>query len=133
MKYKYNYVEKYPPDKRPRRAALCPPLPYNHAPTLAQALHPHPPHTPHTQTIIEIDSRFNFSRFSYSRLISFPAKSNVIVLFSGCDSGFGLEVAKHLTRLGFKVFAGCLRKKQGGPGVKELVCSTNNNYEKSLR
>ncbi len=45
----------------------------------------------------------------------------MIVLFSGCDSGFGFEVAKHLTKLGFKVFAGCLRKKQGGPGVKELV------------
>ena len=45
----------------------------------------------------------------------------MIGLLSGCDSGFGLELAKHLARLGFKVYAGCLRKKQGGPGVKELV------------
>jgi NAD(P)-dependent dehydrogenase (short-subunit alcohol dehydrogenase family) len=45
----------------------------------------------------------------------------VFVTLLGCDSGFGFEVAKHLTRLGFKVFAGCLRKNQRGQGAKDLV------------
>ncbi|XP_076974047.1 D-beta-hydroxybutyrate dehydrogenase, mitochondrial [Tamandua tetradactyla] len=42
------------------------------------------------------------------------------VLVTGCDSGFGLSLAKHLHSKGFLVFAGCLMKDKGGPGVKEL-------------
>uniref|UniRef100_A0A4W6DJK1 3-hydroxybutyrate dehydrogenase, type 1 n=1 Tax=Lates calcarifer TaxID=8187 RepID=A0A4W6DJK1_LATCA len=37
------------------------------------------------------------------------------VFITGCDSGFGNALAKHLHRLGFTVFAGCLLK-----GAKEL-------------
>lgn len=32
------------------------------------------------------------------------------VLITGCDSGFGHALAKHLHKLGFTVFAGCLLK-----------------------
>jgi len=32
------------------------------------------------------------------------------VLVTGCDSGFGLALAKHFHKLGFTVFAGCLFK-----------------------
>ncbi|KAM9037948.1 D-beta-hydroxybutyrate dehydrogenase, mitochondrial-like isoform 2-T5 [Sarcophilus harrisii] len=35
---------------------------------------------------------------------------NKAVLVTGCDSGFGLSIAKHLHALGFTVFAGCLLK-----------------------
>uniref|UniRef100_A0A8I3QYM5 D-beta-hydroxybutyrate dehydrogenase, mitochondrial n=1 Tax=Canis lupus familiaris TaxID=9615 RepID=A0A8I3QYM5_CANLF len=42
------------------------------------------------------------------------------VLVTGCDSGFGFSLAKHLHSKGFLVFAGCLMKDQGGDGVKEL-------------
>ncbi|XP_072307005.1 D-beta-hydroxybutyrate dehydrogenase, mitochondrial [Eucyclogobius newberryi] len=42
------------------------------------------------------------------------------VLVTGCDSGFGLGLAKHLHKLGFTVFAGCLLKDKGGEGAQEL-------------
>ncbi|XP_034415593.1 D-beta-hydroxybutyrate dehydrogenase, mitochondrial [Cyclopterus lumpus] len=42
------------------------------------------------------------------------------VLVTGCDSGFGHALAKHLHTLGFTVFAGCLSKDEGGEGAKEL-------------
>lgn len=42
------------------------------------------------------------------------------VLITGCDSGFGHALAKHLHKLGFTVFAGCLLKDKGGEGAKEL-------------
>ena len=38
----------------------------------------------------------------------------------GCDTGFGLILAKHLHKLGFKVFAGCLLKDKDGEGGQEL-------------
>ncbi|XP_060054462.1 D-beta-hydroxybutyrate dehydrogenase, mitochondrial isoform X2 [Erinaceus europaeus] len=42
------------------------------------------------------------------------------VLVTGCDSGFGFSLAKHLHSKGFLVFAGCLLKDKGDDGVKEL-------------
>ncbi|XP_006795167.1 D-beta-hydroxybutyrate dehydrogenase, mitochondrial [Neolamprologus brichardi] len=42
------------------------------------------------------------------------------VLITGCDTGFGYALAKHLHKLGFTVFAGCLLKDKGGDGAKEL-------------
>ncbi|XP_053198594.1 D-beta-hydroxybutyrate dehydrogenase, mitochondrial [Scomber japonicus] len=42
------------------------------------------------------------------------------VFISGCDSGFGHALAKHLHKLGFTVFAGCLLKDKDGEGAKEL-------------
>jgi len=42
------------------------------------------------------------------------------VLITGCDTGFGLVLAKHLNSLGFTVFAGCLLADSDGVGAKEL-------------
>lgn len=42
------------------------------------------------------------------------------VLVTGCDSGFGHALAKHLHKLGFTVFAGCLLKDKGGEGANKL-------------
>ncbi|XP_014865268.1 PREDICTED: D-beta-hydroxybutyrate dehydrogenase, mitochondrial isoform X1 [Poecilia mexicana] len=42
------------------------------------------------------------------------------VLITGCDTGFGLSLAKHLHILGYTVFAGCLLKDKEGEGAKEL-------------
>ncbi|MEE6499933.1 hypothetical protein FKM82_003643 [Ascaphus truei] len=51
-----------------------------------------------------------------------PAESKAI-LITGCDSGLGHALAKHLDELGVLVFAGVLDKK--GPGAEELkrICS----------
>ncbi|XP_051847543.1 D-beta-hydroxybutyrate dehydrogenase, mitochondrial isoform X2 [Antechinus flavipes] len=45
---------------------------------------------------------------------------NKAVLVTGCDSGFGLSIAKHLHAMGFTVFAGCLLKDKGEAGSQEL-------------
>nr|XP_033814192.1 D-beta-hydroxybutyrate dehydrogenase, mitochondrial-like [Geotrypetes seraphini] len=42
------------------------------------------------------------------------------VLITGCDTGFGFALAKHLHAIGFTVFAGCLLKDKGGDGSTEL-------------
>ncbi|XP_041824680.1 D-beta-hydroxybutyrate dehydrogenase, mitochondrial [Melanotaenia boesemani] len=42
------------------------------------------------------------------------------VFITGCDTGFGHSLAKHLHKLGFTVFAGCFLKDKGGEGAKEL-------------
>ncbi|XP_042882082.1 D-beta-hydroxybutyrate dehydrogenase, mitochondrial-like [Penaeus japonicus] len=42
------------------------------------------------------------------------------VLITGCDSGFGLGLALHLDKLGFRVFAGCLLATGGGEGSRRL-------------
>ncbi|XP_018121153.1 D-beta-hydroxybutyrate dehydrogenase, mitochondrial isoform X2 [Xenopus laevis] len=48
------------------------------------------------------------------------------VLITGCDTGFGFALAKHLHKLGFTVFAGCLLKPfvyfqdKNGNGAEEL-------------
>nr|KAF6477187.1 3-hydroxybutyrate dehydrogenase 1 [Molossus molossus] len=42
------------------------------------------------------------------------------LLVTGCDSGFGFSLAKHLHSKGFLVFAGCLLKDKGDAGSKEL-------------
>ncbi|AWP20586.1 putative D-beta-hydroxybutyrate dehydrogenase mitochondrial-like [Scophthalmus maximus] len=46
--------------------------------------------------------------------------SGKAVLITGCDSGFGHALAKHLHGLGLTVFAGCLLKHKGGEGAKAL-------------
>ncbi|XP_061176159.1 D-beta-hydroxybutyrate dehydrogenase, mitochondrial-like [Saccostrea echinata] len=45
------------------------------------------------------------------------------VLITGCDTGFGHDLAKRLDKMGFHVFAGCL--VEDGPGPEELakLCS----------
>ncbi|KAI1882784.1 hypothetical protein AGOR_G00238490 [Albula goreensis] len=42
------------------------------------------------------------------------------VFITGCDTGFGFALAKHLHKLGFTVFAGCFLKEKGGEGAMEL-------------
>ncbi|CAG0913119.1 unnamed protein product [Notodromas monacha] len=43
------------------------------------------------------------------------------VLITGCDSGFGLALAKYLNGNGCCVFAGCLLKEKKGDGARELA------------
>ncbi len=51
-----------------------------------------------------------------------PSSLRLLISCIGCDSGFGLELAKHAHSLGFNVFAGCLLKESGcGDGAKELA------------
>ncbi|XP_057357383.1 D-beta-hydroxybutyrate dehydrogenase, mitochondrial isoform X1 [Manis pentadactyla] len=57
-------------------------------------------------------------RRTYANVVS-PVGSKA-VLVTGCDSGFGFSLAKHLHSDGFLVFAGCLMKDKGGDGAKEL-------------
>ena len=47
------------------------------------------------------------------------AYNSFLNLFTGCDTGFGFELAKHLHSLQCKVYAGCLFKD--GDGGKELA------------
>ncbi|XP_027234392.2 D-beta-hydroxybutyrate dehydrogenase, mitochondrial isoform X3 [Penaeus vannamei] len=42
------------------------------------------------------------------------------VLVTGSDSGFGHQLALHLDRIGFRVFAGCLRADNEGEGAERL-------------
>ncbi|KAI1891414.1 hypothetical protein AGOR_G00143580 [Albula goreensis] len=42
------------------------------------------------------------------------------VLVTGCDSGFGFVLAKHLHELGFSIFAGCRLKDEMGEGSRGL-------------
>ncbi|NXN46146.1 BDH protein, partial [Rhinoptilus africanus] len=42
------------------------------------------------------------------------------VLITGCDSGFGFALAKHLHAKGFIIYAGCLQKDKGEGGSKDL-------------
>lgn len=58
------------------------------------------------------------SRRTYADSVN-PVGSKA-VLVTGCDSGFGFSLAKHLHSKGFLVFAGCLMKDKGHDGVKEL-------------
>ena len=43
--------------------------------------------------------------------------------FEGCDTGFGHELAIHLDKLGYRVFAGCLLPKGRGAKTLQDVCS----------
>lgn len=40
-----------------------------------------------------------------------PNKDSKYVYVTGCDSGFGNLLARHLDKLGFRVIAGCLTEK----------------------
>jgi len=51
------------------------------------------------------------------------------VLVTGCDTGFGLALAKHLASLGFNVFAGCLLADKAGPGAEELKALNNSKLK----
>ncbi|XP_042870611.1 D-beta-hydroxybutyrate dehydrogenase, mitochondrial-like [Penaeus japonicus] len=46
--------------------------------------------------------------------------SGKAVLVTGCDSGFGYQLALYLDRIGFRVFAGCLRAESQGEGAEKL-------------
>jgi len=52
---------------------------------------------------------------------------NRAVLITGCDSGFGHALAKHLDSQGFPVFASCLNPS--GPGAKELTESCSKRLQ----
>ena len=48
-------------------------------------------------------------------------------MITGCDTGFGHDLAKSLHRLGFTVFAGCLNDcSDGALALKKLDAVTNN-------
>ncbi|KAK2181277.1 hypothetical protein NP493_402g00026 [Ridgeia piscesae] len=49
------------------------------------------------------------------------------VLITGCDSGFGQELAKKLDSLGMQVFAGCLHRN--GPGALKLQHSCSSRVK----
>ncbi|XP_066995756.2 D-beta-hydroxybutyrate dehydrogenase, mitochondrial [Anabrus simplex] len=55
-----------------------------------------------------------------------PVKDKA-VLITGCDSGFGYELALRLEKLGFVVFAGCLLANKGGAGAQQLKDARRRN------
>lgn len=75
-------------------------------------------HASHARLLQRLSSAATLAaRRSYA---SHTDRGNKAVLVTGCDSGFGFSVAKHLHDKGFSVFAGCLFKDKGDAGVKEL-------------
>ncbi|KAG8445106.1 hypothetical protein GDO86_010031 [Hymenochirus boettgeri] len=56
----------------------------------------------------------------YRLFASNSVEGSKAVLVTGCDSGFGFSLAKHLHSKGFTVFAGCMLKDKGDGGVKDL-------------
>ena len=50
---------------------------------------------------------------------------NKCVLITGCDTGIGNDLAKHLDGLGFHVFAGCLDTSSEGAQRLRVECSTH--------
>ena len=51
-----------------------------------------------------------------------PALENRAVLITGCDSGFGYELAKKLDALGLRVFAACLTSEGEAKLTSECSC-----------
>ncbi|GIX87969.1 17-beta-hydroxysteroid dehydrogenase type 6 [Caerostris extrusa] len=49
---------------------------------------------------------------------------NKAVFITGCDSGFGNQLAKQLDSKGFRVFAGCLFSYNGGAAELKRSCSS---------
>ncbi|XP_060085147.1 retinol dehydrogenase 7-like [Ylistrum balloti] len=54
------------------------------------------------------------------RTLKIKKREDLYVMITGCDSGFGNLLAKHLDTLGMNVFAGCLTKK-GGEDLKKAT------------
>ncbi|OCT84509.1 estradiol 17-beta-dehydrogenase 2 [Xenopus laevis] len=73
-------------------------------------------------TLLTLACTLYYYSIPVRNMLSAEGKS---VLITGCDSGFGHALAKHLDELGVHVFAGVLDKK--GPGAEELkrVCSSH--------
>lgn len=74
-----------------------------------------------------------FLIFVLARLVSRHRSSQVMdshgyaVLITGCDSGFGHQLALRLDRKGFVVFAGCLSPE--GAGAQSLVRQSSSNLK----
>lgn len=69
---------------------------------------------------VQFVNELQFMMFSYCVALS---SACVVLTLAGADSGFGHALAKHLDKLGFRVFAGVLDAK--GSGAEELrkTCS----------
>ncbi|XP_055949058.1 17-beta-hydroxysteroid dehydrogenase type 6-like isoform X2 [Argiope bruennichi] len=65
---------------------------------------------------------FVFSRDSIFRKRINPNKKAVFI--TGCDSGFGFQLAKRLDSKGYHVFAGCLFPTSGGAAELKSSCSS---------
>ncbi|XP_062270538.1 D-beta-hydroxybutyrate dehydrogenase, mitochondrial [Scomber scombrus] len=83
--------------------------------------------------IIGIVSIFAALLFVIAKLISFHCRSPVedgygyAVLITGCDSGFGHQLALCLDQKGFVVFAGCLSPE--GAGAQSLMRRSSSNLK----
>ncbi|XP_033979961.1 D-beta-hydroxybutyrate dehydrogenase, mitochondrial [Trematomus bernacchii] len=71
--------------------------------------------------------------FALAKLVSRRSRSHVqdgygsAVLITGCDSGFGHQLARVLDDKGFVVFAGCLAPE--GPGAQSLAEKSSSNLK----
>ncbi|CAL4091150.1 unnamed protein product [Meganyctiphanes norvegica] len=56
--------------------------------------------------------------YLYTAQLQVPVSGKAVVV-TGCDTGFGLQLAQQLDKMGFRVFAGCLQAEDG-EGAKTL-------------
>ncbi|XP_051284267.1 D-beta-hydroxybutyrate dehydrogenase, mitochondrial [Dicentrarchus labrax] len=83
--------------------------------------------------VVGIVSISAFLLFLFAKLVSRHRSSHVqdgqgyAVLITGCDSGFGHQLAQCLDRIGFVVFAGCLYPQ--GAGAQSLARQSSSNLK----
>ena len=57
----------------------------------------------------------------------------LLIIYLGCDTGFGLTLAQKLHAKGMTVFAGCVLKDRNGEGAKKLEAIAEKHDQKNIK